>query len=981
MKRILALILALLMMFPFLFSCGKSSKKDTETQSQGQTETQLGDPNPDAKLTVTPATLTLSIKGTYQLSANYVPKYDSDGNNLKFLSSDDSIATVTPDGTVVGIKAGTAVITVQDARGDLKATCTVTVLGTSTTLKGTIHMPPVDSQGNIGSCAHESVTYAQFTIAVSQYLNYHKPELGWNPSSGELRYLFSPKFTFNFAGAGTEYAYNILKDHGCLTEDYSRFYHSGEASLSGPSTAPYKETASWDVSQGLMDLALTYRLTGFEEIDYTGTYSGNLTSAGQGGIDLMNRVKKAVTDGNAVVICGWSSYWNYDRLSKDGDMGKKGEDCIWSAGNPNNGSGDGNHAVTIVGYDDNVEMQVGGITLKGAFQVLNSWGSGYCNDGYIWMMYDAFNEKSEFDILNDPRSESSTVFSAVDGLKFMPLKSTKNNFIYDFNAVGEVTLDGKTYKTYTIYDPISKKYLGYNASNIQLVSNLNGNLATQWAIIPYADVVTENPNEAYKDSVLLYAFMRPGASTTLKTDNFFASANYYQEQDYTFKSPEDGNALCFMSLSGMKSIESEKFSSAIQLSHSFVTSSSKEVRTSTIYRFSFIDWRNDIMIGVPGLRVEVEVSTTTRENFYLDLLRIDASGNVLEHRPWLFQYTLDGLHNEYMEEGKRNQMSFSGVPFPTEAESGFFTLSYLTMSAFTKDSGPENYLWGVRITGKDSCIKSMRLIAPDGKVLSTITLSEEYNRVETEPITQGKTSKEYYFDLGGDLHTFAADGKFYMKNKGTGKYVGYKATLFKNTTLDGDMDMIFTFTTDSKTGEFILYDENKETRLDIYQKEIAEGVVVKLNNSAIGRANTQRWTMVTNNDNTVSFYLTDYPEYYFGYDAKATGPSKYVLTKNKDSDFCKWILEGAGDAKEMPEISFNGTTATYKIDKPADYKGTTATLRVTGSDGSLVSETAVTFTGNAVNAPVSGLKSGETYVFVLTNGLDNITVNYIVKCP
>ncbi len=974
MKRILAILLLVCMLIPTFAACGKDKSK-TDKPKDENTENQLGDPDPDARLNISPAEVILSVGDQKSLQVSYVPKYKEHGKELVFASSDKTIAQIDKEGNITALKPGTVTITAKGAKGDMSGTCKVTVLSTATTLKGTIHMPPVDSQGNIGSCAHESVTYAQFTIAVSQYMNYHNPNGGWNPSSGELRYLFSPKFTYNFASPGTEYAYNILVDHGCLTENYSRFYHSGDASISGPGNAPYKETTSWDVGKDMMNLALNYRLTGYEEIDYTGAHGGNLTVGGDTNRLLFNRVKAALTDGNAVVICGWSSYWNYGRIAKDGDLGKKGEDCIYSAANPNNGMGDGNHAVTIVGYDDNVECQVGGITLKGAFQVLNSWGDGYCNDGFVWMMYDAFNTKSEFAILNNPNSTSSSVFSPADDMKFVGLMNTTANFIFDFEAVGETKIGDKTYTTYTIFDPASKKYMGYNTSGVRMIASLDGGMATQWALVPYTDVCKDKPDDQYKDSYLLYGFMRPNGNS-LDAANVFSSVTYYNNPGCQFTSVAEGKVLTCMTLTGV----GQKFSSAIQFTHSIRQNDAE--RTSTIYRFSFIDWRKNIQVGMPGLRVEVAVSTATRENFCLELMRIDASGNIVTHRPWLFEYGMKGMHDEFLDGDKKNRLSFSGVVDPTEEEIGYFTLSYNTMQAFAEGSSPENFLWGVRINGYDCYIKHLRLISPDNKVLSEIDLSDEYNRIHLEDKTKRRQQKDYYFAFNKELHTCASDGSFYMKNKGTGAYVGYKATLFKNTTLDGKIDTVFNFKTDPATGKFTLYDNENQTHLDIYKKDVKEGTIVKMNNTFPGRESFQDWTMTVNSDGTVSFYLTQYPEFYFGYDPKASGPSKYVLLKDKDSDYCKCILEGAGDKGDIPEVTFSGTTATFKANKPAEYNESTATLRVTDSKGALVKETKVTFGADGVSTTVTGLKSGETYMFLLVNANGNdISANYIIKCP
>ena len=56
----------------------------------------------------------------------------------------------------------------------------------------------------------------------------------------------------------------------------------------------------------------------------------------------------------------------------------------------------GGHALTVVGYNDNICCDVNGngkieASEKGAFKIANSWGTGWGNSGYIWVLYDALN--------------------------------------------------------------------------------------------------------------------------------------------------------------------------------------------------------------------------------------------------------------------------------------------------------------------------------------------------------------------------------------------------------------------------------------------------------------------------------------------------------------------------------------------------------------------------------------------------------------
>lgn len=50
----------------------------------------------------------------------------------------------------------------------------------------------------------------------------------------------------------------------------------------------------------------------------------------------------------------------------------------------------GGHAITIVGYDDKL------IDDRGYFKIMNSWGTTWGEDGYVWISYEDFNKLSYF---------------------------------------------------------------------------------------------------------------------------------------------------------------------------------------------------------------------------------------------------------------------------------------------------------------------------------------------------------------------------------------------------------------------------------------------------------------------------------------------------------------------------------------------------------------------------------------------------------
>ena len=55
------------------------------------------------------------------------------------------------------------------------------------------------------------------------------------------------------------------------------------------------------------------------------------------------------------------------------------------------------HAMTIVGYNDEIWTDINGNSVvdygeMGAFKLVNSWGTQYANDGFIWLAYDSLNK-------------------------------------------------------------------------------------------------------------------------------------------------------------------------------------------------------------------------------------------------------------------------------------------------------------------------------------------------------------------------------------------------------------------------------------------------------------------------------------------------------------------------------------------------------------------------------------------------------------
>ncbi len=259
----------------------------------------------------------------------------------------------------------------------------------SATLVGSVHLPPIGNQGAVGCCASMAATYLQFTNAYSRYLHAVDPNTDFNPSSGAAKYNFSPRFTYNLAGSGTAWVYEVLKEQGTVLQTYSVF--------SGGVTGYASDNAlanDWATINGYWTEAMQYRISNYDQV-WMSDYNFQLTTTNSGKA-LLARIKTAIHNGNVVVTGGYPDRWDYTTVTNGGTYGKAGQQVIYRSTNRSSGG----HQVAIVGYDDNLTCTVNGVTLKGAFLVANSWGTTWKNNGYTWVMYDAVNQSSAYSALN-----------------------------------------------------------------------------------------------------------------------------------------------------------------------------------------------------------------------------------------------------------------------------------------------------------------------------------------------------------------------------------------------------------------------------------------------------------------------------------------------------------------------------------------------------------------------------------------------------
>ncbi|GAB3776677.1 hypothetical protein GCM10028818_22750 [Spirosoma horti] len=206
-----------------------------------------------------------------------------------------------------------------------------------------VSMPPVDNQGQQGSCVAWSVAYAarSYFNKVAQKANYITTDGKRNDDA-----IFSPAFVYNQVKVnncnGGSYigdALNLIQTSGvCSLKDMP--YNETDCSTV-PTASQKQKAANYKIKKWARVNINSNTFRHFLYFDYPIIFAATLD-------DNFKRLKEKNSDGEYI----WKTY---DATTANGG-----------------------HAMVLVGYDDK----------KKAFKVQNSWSNRWANNGYIWLDYD-----------------------------------------------------------------------------------------------------------------------------------------------------------------------------------------------------------------------------------------------------------------------------------------------------------------------------------------------------------------------------------------------------------------------------------------------------------------------------------------------------------------------------------------------------------------------------------------------------------------
>ncbi len=289
-----------------------------------------------------------------------------------------------------------------------KSSLLKTVQPASVDLSKDKYFPPIDSQWG-GSCGSWATTYYQFTYQAARLNN-------WD-AKASAEYRASPKWTYNYLNngdpdKGTSMVdnYFILQRHGAIK--YSEFSYSQD----NPNNFTEWCTNTEQMRKALQTRVTTFNFNSFSPSDVETPITSNNDT------DLYN-MKDLLNSGHVLTFSTYINSW----ITKSSPVGNI---AIKQTGNSLS------HAMSIVGYDDTISYDLnanGSIEAfeKGAFKVANQYGIEWNNGGFVWVMYDALNKKSNATNLNDPSRDgifSSYAYYTIEVGNFNPV------------LVGEITL-------------------------------------------------------------------------------------------------------------------------------------------------------------------------------------------------------------------------------------------------------------------------------------------------------------------------------------------------------------------------------------------------------------------------------------------------------------------------------------------------------------------------------------------------------------
>lgn len=210
------------------------------------------------------------------------------------------------------------------------------------------YCPAIDNQGEYGTCVGWSSAYAARTI-LEAYQN------GWTDTYTITQNAYSAGFLY--------YHIKDSYDYNCQGGSFPSDAMESMMRKGVPKHTDYNDDCPSSISSNIYSLAESHKIQDYATL--FDPYASNSIKA--------QSVKKAIANNNPVVIgmmLPQSFMYTGEKWTPE------------PYDNLNNTIG--GHAMCVVGYDD--------YKYGGAFEIMNSWGTNWGGQGFVWVTYEDFAE-------------------------------------------------------------------------------------------------------------------------------------------------------------------------------------------------------------------------------------------------------------------------------------------------------------------------------------------------------------------------------------------------------------------------------------------------------------------------------------------------------------------------------------------------------------------------------------------------------------
>ena len=219
------------------------------------------------------------------------------------------------------------------------------------------YFPPIGNQGAVGACTTFATVYYTATYMAAMARDIDVKAIGDSA-------IFSPAFLWEYGIPG-----NVPMTMGSMTLDQYPW----------DSSITQESLGSKQASPEMLREAYQNRAESELRIDNPGT------------AESQSLIKQYLADGYVFAASIDMSALTYrtidDNPSPGADNSQVGEAIVTS-----DSTDPPDHSITLVGYNDDIWVDLNGDGVVepnelGAYKLANSWGTGYGNDGFIWLSY------------------------------------------------------------------------------------------------------------------------------------------------------------------------------------------------------------------------------------------------------------------------------------------------------------------------------------------------------------------------------------------------------------------------------------------------------------------------------------------------------------------------------------------------------------------------------------------------------------------